>query len=118
MMAGLLWQTCDIIKYSETEEDDDGTPLLEPETVASGVACRFDDAVSRIRQSTQLSRPASYVEEIHGTLYLLPGSGIDETCFVNITGDSVQYQVVIIHKIPGYGGLDHLEVELRQYLHE
>jgi hypothetical protein len=118
-MIGLLWQTCDIKRRDKASAGADGQVVYNTSdtVVASTVPCRLDDSISKMRTTQELSKPISFAEEVHGTIYLYPDSNIDEGDYLIISGDSRTWEIIGIRKSPDFGGLHHLELEVRTFTH-
>lgn len=115
-MNGLLFQRCTITKKVSTTNDH-GTPIYTDSVIASSVPCRLDTMISKILNTTERSQSASFVEEVHGILYLRPVVGLDETCKITIVGDNRIFEVIADHKAQDYGSVHHTELEVRTVTH-
>jgi len=115
-MNQMFFNTCTISRR-EKSGSDDGTPTFTDTPVSENVPCRLDPMHSRLRPSNTMSEKASFVEHIYATLFLAKDVEIDETCFVVVAGDSRTYEVLTVNKVPGFGGINHIECDVRTVGH-
>jgi hypothetical protein len=115
-MEGLLNKTCTVYrKVAPTKTD--GTPDYIDSTVVGTVACRLDTLISQYVRTTHRDMPASEVEEYHAILYIMPNVLIDDTCYVVVSGDTRQWNIMFIHKQDDYSDEHHWECDIRSVKH-
>lgn len=108
----LLWQRCTVKRRSIVDYTE-GTPNYSDVTVATGIPCRLDTDESSLRQPRDMAGPGSFSEKIDARLFMNSVSGLDNTMFIIIDGDTATYEVVFIHRKAGFAELSHLEIEVR-----
>lgn len=104
-----LFDRATILRYSTTGSED-GTPVVEPVVVATGVPCRMDTIVSRRRDQETRARQQT-LHENQGICFFPPETDLKPDDLIQFPAyDNELWEIHDIDRAYGGTGIHHLEV--------